>query len=211
MSYWCRIGFKEVSSSDELLNEIQKMKNDMQKRAKEIVSKNLTFCYDYARTGDTAARRFAIEVWLQRLLRIRLLYWADFHLLGYCSEGEFEGFEFIEFQNSCDQDYEFESYPTQIAYFQNKIKEYKELSPKEVAERIRNFCDLDEDDEDQNEYTRRWALYLTIEKELGICRFLREESSSTGDTPFMRFNIAAIDDYELLRLTSSVLTKLDRN
>lgn len=210
MSYWCKINFKEVASADDFLQEVEKMKKAMWEQRMRIISDNLVFCKAGNFGDNTSAKSLSVEAWLQRLMRIRLMYWSHLNLFGYCSVGKFDGFESVEFQNSCDQDYEYIDYPKNIRYFKEKVEEFKTLPFNEVQSRMKDLVvDYDVDDRSvSHDYDRRWALYLTIEKELGICQFLYEKS---GDTPFMRFDVGMdMDDCELYRLTSSVLAKLDR-
>lgn len=212
MSYWCKINFKEVDSADELLKEVEKMRKAMWEQRMQIISDNLVYCEAAMQnfSDNQNARRLSVEVWLRKILRIRLIYWSHLNLMGYCNEGKFDGFECIEFQNSCDQDYEYSYYPKNIRYFKEKVEEFKALPFEEIQNRMKTiYEDYDADDRSvPQDYDRRWALYQTIEKDLSIQRFLYGKSS---DTPFMRFDVGAdTDDCELFRLTGSVLAKLDR-
>lgn len=210
MSYWCKINFKEVASADELLKEVERMKKAMYEQRMQIISDCLVCCNAGHFGDDTVAKVLSIKVWLLQIMKIRLIYWPHLNLFGYCSEGKFDGFKSVEFQNSCDQDYEYRYYPKNIRYFKEKVEEFKTLPFEEVQNRLKDLLmDYDADDRSvSHDYDRRWALYRTIEKELGIRQFLREESS---DTPFMRFDVGMeMDNYELSNLARSTLTMLDR-
>lgn len=174
-----------------------------------IISDCLVCCNAGHFGDDIAAKVLSIKVWLLRIMKIRLIYWPHLNLFGYCSEGKFDGFESVEFQNSHDQDYESGIYPKNIRYFKEKVEEFKTLPFEEVQNRLKDLLvDYDVDDRVSHDYDRRWALYRTIEKELGIRQFLREESS---DTPFMRFDVGMdMDDCELSNLARNALAMLDR-
>lgn len=133
MSYSIDLAFKEVKDGDEVFQIIQKVKKIVLEHSEEIIKNNVAFSpfgarYRY-KEGITENELIdKTEEWLQRLFTYKFIYFPERGLLAcVATEKEFLGEVFTNFtffQNSCDQDYEYETW--------KGIKQFEEISDKIV-------------------------------------------------------------------------------
>lgn len=206
MNYYSKIGFIKVKTPNRLLKQILKMKKEMWDQRITIINDLLEsnpYTRDKLKTYDTEE----MISWLRRVMTLRLIYWKQFKLLGYCNNGEFEGFKTVEFQNSCDQNYEYDDYPITIPFFKTRIDMVKDLSKEEVLKR-RNRDPKDViDDEGYVEYERQTYLYKVIYNDLDLESFIYPCDNTTI---FTRFDICANENNHNFReLASHILQNIE--
>lgn len=140
MSYWCQICFKQLPG-DDLYSFLQKFKAEVIAHIPEIAENNASFSplfKEHSWTDDfepSKELRKATENWAKlSLFRYRFFYSKDLHLLGmYSVDDSIHGlFDCAhEFQNSCDQDYDFDTWHG-VDFFQEVAKKWQEASDEKV-------------------------------------------------------------------------------
>lgn len=71
---------------------------------------------------DKTFSDLADKYWLYGLFNYRFVFWPKFHLLGLLGSSENTSFSrVISFQNSTDQDYDWDEWPNNIPYFKERV------------------------------------------------------------------------------------------
>lgn len=206
MGYYFQMSFAETKSTDQFLEQISEMKNEMWNQRFEII-KDLLNNNISAKEQVQQYNTETMMTWLRRVLTLRLLYWKQFNLLGYCGDGTFENFHEVTFQNSCDRDYGYDTYPSSIPFFKNKIEEITKLSDNELLKTM-NVGPGEAKRKQDKLYLRRICLYDTIYNSLGFKHFLY---SPEDNTIFQRFDICAREhDYDFAELARWTKNQISR-
>ncbi len=163
MSYYIRMRFQKVENETDALNkinEIKKLINDDMIKDTMILLKN-----DFIRC-ESFIKQFLSLNSVEKLLSLNFIYFPKIEFLGvyginYPIDLEKLGFsKEFEFQNSCDQDYEFEYWDIFKPVYGEEIKEHQEYTADKILE-IWNYCIAKEyiSNEESLNYYRRTALY----------------------------------------------------
>lgn len=165
MSYSCYVSFKQIPA-EEVYNFLLSLKEAIKRKFKDIAKDNYLFCptVRYLHTPysklKTYAERSCTENWVtQCVSKFRYFYWKEYNLLGVygvpdCIRDLFD--DTIYFQNSVDQDYEFETWD-KINVFRDVATKWKNSSEAYV----KHTANIDEDDFDV-EYHRKSCCYNEI-------------------------------------------------
>lgn len=172
MSYWCQICFKQVDGCD-VYSFLQQFKSETMLHLAEIANANAIFSPLYkAHTWEKdfeASRevREATMDWARaKLFRYRFFYDKKHRLLGvYSVDKSMHGlFDLVhEFQNSCDQNYDFDSW-NGIEHFESIATKWKNAP----ADNLKKFFegiyqdDWDSLDDENLDYWRQSAAYQEI-------------------------------------------------
>lgn len=169
--------------------------------------------------------RLADKYWLYSLFNYRFVYWEKFRLLGFVSDGNIKddwmkvfgmrGVCSVYFQNSTDQDYTMDEWPTSIPYFKKRCQKYKKLAEKDYTSVIKYLRtqgeyvyaeseDMsDEDAKDAFDYIIDTALYSHIFNELELSTWLYG-----NDSPyFERFAINGMKTSETVMDLSETVNR----
>lgn len=173
MSYRCTISFKTISS-DEIYSFFQQVKKVCIDNIESFAEKNYTFSppfknyswkpieIDY--TEEFFELKKSIETWAKNsIFKFRWFFLKDLNLLGVYTDDESLKPLFdctIHFQNSCDQDYEFEEW-NGVAAFEQIAAKYKNMSDddliKKYKEKMNDEWDGDEHTVDLQYYAKSFA------------------------------------------------------
>lgn len=195
MSYYVNIYFKKVSSFEEgvkILNDYIKECNNIE-NMKKVIDNNIEYLQQrFKKCGvdlDKICKKYLKQTYyifdpifynigtliFQSLLTFNTKYYPNFNLLTLCIEDSiditdkyFDGN--IEFQNSCDQDYDYETWNILGDYFINKAKEYEKMP---IEKLINIFGYLDEEDREQRlDYFRKVAMYDFVYNALDLDKWI---------------------------------------
>lgn len=165
MSYRCYISFKQIPANA-VYDFLLLIKQEIRHKLQDIAEDNYVFCptVRYFHTPysklKTYAERSCTENWVtQSVSKFRYFYWKEYNLLGVygvpdCIRDMFD--DTIYFQNSVDQDYEFETWD-KINVFRDVATKWKNSSEAYV----KHAANIDEDDFDV-EYHRKSCCYNEI-------------------------------------------------
>lgn len=148
MSYAFGMFFKQIKQED-LLSFIDKVQSEMRNHANEWIDYNK----DYAPSVRSVRsltnepkfiKAFMDEYWLNTLFTSRFVYWPNYDLLGvsgYKFPGEIENWfdGHFTFQNSSDQDYDYETWPAGIDLFATRINRVKNADDSNLYEYVNKF------------------------------------------------------------------------
>lgn len=211
MSYYANIYFKKVSSFEEgvkTLNDYIEEFNNIE-NMKKVIDNNMEYLqWRFKKCGinlDEICKKCLKQMYytfnqtfynigiliLQSLLTFNAKYYPDFNLLTLCIEDStniinkyFDGN--IEFQNSCDQDYDYETWNILGDYFINKAKEYEKMP---IEKLINIFGYLDEEDREQRlDYFRKVAMYDFVYNTLDLDKWIYNFKQKEGKFISLNFN-----------------------
>ena len=160
MSYHIDLSFKAVESREEAMDLGVRFSRMVAESpyADKLIHDNI--CYAIRQcSGDESGN--TMRGWLYSLFNVQLWYWPQHKLVAIIGRDwpdacmEAFGLQPHEFQNSCDQDYEFESWPD-MEFFQKEISRAKTMD-----------LDLEEYGECDEGYARRSACTETSMTPLG--------------------------------------------
>lgn len=203
MSDWIRMSFKEISK-DKLLDYCIQLGREMIGSADEIIKKNVYYIpsirLNISDVSDKEYRvnwREADRNWLYQLFSINLVYWEKYSLLGIVGtipEAVRNRLTTIEFQNSTDQNYDYDSWHG-INYFEAIVKKIMQADAKTVALYLNQGNSIDYDEEDIKkdiEYYRKTAIYDVIYKTLELHEWLWKRKGN-----FNSFCLQAINSQDV--------------
>lgn len=174
MSYRATISFK-VLKANELYQFFQELKETTNKNLKEIAEENYIFMpsnrYAHLYEGaKTVVKEDADEAWARAVFTTRFFYLAEYDLLGVFGvssvvEEIFD--DSIYFQNSCDQDYEFDEWE-KIPPFAKIAEKWKSATDEMVKIKYNKerYGEWDETENCDLDYYRRTFAYDEI---WGMC------------------------------------------
>lgn len=162
--------------------------------AEEIIKKNIYYipsirlCANVDTDLDYKANwREADRNWLYHLFSIHIVYWEKYNLLGVIGEipeNINKELVTIEFQNSTDQNYDYNEW-SGISYFENVVKRLEHADANMVSSYGYDIDDINKD----IDYFRKTAVYSTIHKELDIHNWLWKREGN-----FRTFSLQSIND-----------------
>ena len=114
MSYRFDMCFIQCKSLTDAYEKARKFTEQYYKNADEVIAQNEFYIPSRRNTlPDHIANRLN-DYWLYGLFSIRFVYWKKYKLLGISGDYPEKMMEMVDmhqyFQNSCDQDYEYESW-----------------------------------------------------------------------------------------------------
>lgn len=204
MSYYARIYFKQVESMEEAIKVLNNFIKDYSsiENMKKVLEDNRYYLYRDMYNADLKINKQ--EPWkyitllrylFQPLLVFKAMYYPQYKLLGLCFYDDstiHKHFDnFIEFQNSCDQDYEYDTWNILGDYFINKAKEFETLPVEELIKTKEYFLEDYEEDKEyflkNLDYHRRSAMYDFVWKTLDLSDWLYYKESK--DNIFIPINL----------------------
>ena len=215
MSYYARIYFKKVESMEEAISTLNNFIKDYSSidNMKKVVENNRHYLY---RDINNIGFKLSEDVWwesipllrglFQSLLVFKAMYYPQYKLLGLCfydSQGiidkYFDGL--IEFQNSCDQDYDYDTWNTLGEYFINKANEFKTMPLEGVLESNKHLS-IDVDGMDYLletlDYHRRSAMYDFVWNTLDLDDWLYTKVSKNNTFIPINLCVSLTNDNETL-------------
>lgn len=194
MSYGFDMGFAPVESELDAYRKVFAFTKVLGKKenAQAWIDEN---CYCMEGQLSRANERDAYEIlsgYLSKIFTVKFVYWPENKLLGISGRDwpdEAQAlFPFIVyFQNSTDQDYEYETWDDRIPFFAEKKAAVMALSNKEVLQQEKKWgVDID--------YHRKSLLYRKIVDELELMGWLY---GSEGNK-FTRLTLNAIETSEMM-------------
>lgn len=173
MSYSCTISFKTINA-DEIYSFFQQAKKACIDNIESFAQENYAFSPPFKRcswkpieidyTEEFCELEESIETWAKNsIFKFRWFYLKDLNLLGVYTDDKSLKPLFdctIYFQNSCDQDYEFEEW-NGVAAFEQIADKYKNMSDADLAkkykEKMSDEWDADEHTVDLQYYAKSFA------------------------------------------------------
>jgi len=174
MSYRATISFKTLKPN-EIYPFFQKLKDTASRCLKEIAEYEYLYLpsirYEHLYNGARdVVKQDADEAWARGVFTTRFFYLAEHELLGVFGlpsevQGVFD--DSIYFQNSCDQDYNFEEW-VKIPPFAKIAEKWRTATDDEVKAKYaaKRLVEWDEDDDPDLDYYRRTFAYDDI---WGMC------------------------------------------
>lgn len=212
MSYYFQMAFANAKTEVEAYSIAHSFVNGISlEQMKAYIDDNFLFVpsvkYSMGKKlKDKTFSDLADKYWLYGLFNYRFVFWPKFHLLGLLGSSESTSFgRVISFQNSTDQDYDWDEWPNNIPYFKERVFATKQALKNGNA----NFFgeDNDEFDEDTDiEYRLKSELYRKIFDELCLNDWLYGKDNKV----FRRFCINGITSSEMLLKLHLILVEQKR-
>ena len=198
MSYSFGMYFKQLNKEDNIVSILELISKRLYENRGEYIEENRSFIPSFKGLIMDESKKEADEYWLFSLFNISCVYWKEYNLLGVC------GYDYeclvdifpthIEFQNSCDQDYDYEDWGNLIDIFNQKRDFVKNCNVDDILKILNkksNYYSKEEILEDL-EYFKRTALYEEIFSLLDLNNWLYDNSSNK----FNRLYVNALNSYE---------------
>ena len=156
MSYWCKIGFKQVNPED-VDSVLREFKKYTLSKLEGIAKQE----WMWVPSIRNLFKDQLDEAWAMNIFSYRYFYKDDTKVLGIfsipdCVEDFFDNVH--DFQNSTDQDYDFDSWKG-LKWFEDTVDVYEDAS-------VEFLKSLDKDIEIQSDsdidYYRKWFIYKDI-------------------------------------------------
>ena len=144
------------------------------------------------------------DLWLEQVMRMNFVWWPEYKLLALAGSGYSKSVtdlfkSSVYFQNSCDQDYPFDTWKGLRRPFDDIVKVCQDGSAEKVAKYMqmgRNFpMEYAPDTEDGirfDDHYRRWAAYNGVFETLRLGKWLHGQS----DDAFVRFALTPLNSSE---------------
>lgn len=192
MSYGFNMGFIAVMDKLEAFEKCQDFANSL---VKPEVAKSFIIDNEYflrRRIGDcndgklNIEQNFALRGALWELFTVHAVFWGrgQYSLLGILGDSwpeELQGkFHTTQcFQNSCDQDYDFESWNERIPLFKYLKEQVMEASDEKIVQQYKKSNSFDEDETELSiDYIRKVLLYERIFTMLDLDSFLYKDTGT---------------------------------
>ena len=191
MSYSFMMSFCEVKNKAEAFDKaLAYIKQYQTHKGMSALINNRTFpLLQQARTNS-----FAYDQALYAAFTFRFVYFPKHYILGLV--GDFNDFSAtsVYFQNSTDQDYDYEEW-NGISLFEKLAEEAKQFSPDQIAQ---YFPEASNKEIQENlEYWRRSCLYQIIYEELHLGKWLyRDYKENEQDDTIVTFDLFALNSAE---------------
>lgn len=216
MSYGFGMFFKQVNSKKEAFEYAMKFTENVKKNAKERILNAKYYIPSLRDFGNSTDE--TDKYWLYSCFTNNFTYWEKYNILGVLEQNFPEESKkmfptLVYFQNSTDQNYEYECWGAEIYFFQEVIKRINRMSYKELFQYMIDECGYDKtfyhEEEIKNSYNYylKSIVYETIFKSLDLDVWMDDESKSEK---FIRFNLCAInggDEFFKLHTMLKVLKK----
>lgn len=215
MSYGFNMYFKQVKSKEDAFDFAMKVMKSLKENAEEAI-RNYRFSIPSHR--GISENRIADDYWLYYIFTKNFTYWEDKNLVGMFSDrlpletvGLFDNE--VHFQNSTDQNYDYEDWGENIHYFNQVVKSVQNMNEEDILKITikRWHYDEDEIEEIREEikgnplYYYQSAVYHIIFDELDLDLWMDDEKESDK---FIRFSFCAInggDEYFKLQMIMKVI------
>ena len=209
MSYSFGMLFKQVENRYDAINFALDFVKTCDNNAEKMIDLEKYYIPTYSEhiIGKEAYQFNAVDrYWLYEIFNIRFIFWEKYNILGivgttYPEECLEKIDANIYFQNSSDQNYEFEEWGTNILLFNELVSKYKEETAENLLKENNNY-DLEEIKNDID-YFRKDCLYSAIMKILDLDSWLYKKE---GD--FELFNFNAINGMDKLMKYSTITRKI---
>lgn len=201
MSYAFGMFFKQIKQED-LLSFIDKVQTEMRNHAEEWIDYNKYYApsvrlFTLHSDEFKFAKAYLNEYWLNTVFTSRFVYWPDYNLLGvsgYKLPGEIENWfdGHFSFQNSSDQDYDYDQWPTGIDHFTARIDRVKNADDGRLFEYVDGLMgeySIEEIKADP-EYFKKVCIYDMIYEDLQLNDWLYNRDNPA----FYQFSINAINN-----------------
>lgn len=207
MSYSFGMYFKQVGDRADAFDFALKVSKLHYKNAKQVIHTERYYIPSIHTICDN--RITADRCWLNEIFSLRFVYWEKYGLLG------LSGFDYpddvekmfdchIHFQNSCDQDYSFDTWSPKIDLFQENLPKYVSMSEADLMDKIDKDLDYTEEEiKDMADYYRRSAFYTFVYDELHLNNWLWDHE----DDFFLRFSFNSLDSIEKKNLAYRFVMK----
>lgn len=194
MSYYLKVNFISNVKQDEVYDyirkEIEYQKENMQKKIDKNIE-NVIMHFDIPDIKEIRKFYTKFGFILQSNFIFEVIYYPKYNLLGFI--GDVENGNKIEFQNSTDQNYDFDYYKG-IDYIQDIVDKYKHISEKEL---LKIYIEDNKNSNDYNfEYDRRTYCYKEIMERLDIESYLYKIEDFIKKHKFLRINVIETRDDE---------------
>lgn len=202
MSYSFTMSFCEVKNKTEAFDKaLAYIKQYQTHKGMSALINNRTF--PLLTTQAARNNSFAYDQALYVTFTFRFVYFPKHKILGLV--GEFDDFSAtsVYFQNSTDQDYDYEEW-NGISLFEKLAKEVKQFSPDQI---VRFFPELPDAEIRENlEYWRRTCLYQMIYEGLHLNKWLyRDYKENAQDDTFITFDLFALNSPEKFANAGAIL------
>ena len=178
MSYYiCMSVIPKVVEQSDIVPVALEFCKDMlrQENIEQIVRDNIGWLPNYEKLlGEDELTIWSLSAsdrdWLEGLFNYTFVYYKKYKLL--CVIGDYTGYKYIVFQNSCDQDEKFDTWEALYAddpcrnIFKGLVD--KTVSDENIEDIRKYFVDTDWGEDTDEEYYKRWYVYKKIEDSLCI-------------------------------------------
>lgn len=202
MSYWCEICFKEIAG-DDVYAFLQKLKAEAIAHIPEIAENNASFSPLFKKHSwesdfepSRELREATIDWAKSNVFRYRFFYDKEHHLLGVysiddCMHSLFDCVH--EFQNSCDQNYNFDTW-NGVGCFEEVARKWQEASDEKVKVWHKEHFEVewDSDRESRLDYYRQSAAYHEIWENF--------EHTLEDDSSVVYFSLFGFYDFEAMAM-----------
>lgn len=198
MSYSFEMSFRQCESFDEAMRVAIRFTKSCKDNYEEML--NLHKYYIPSHRSDKYDKEHD-NYWLYDLFNIQFVWWQEWNLLAVIGtvypKESMQQFPFtVYFQNSTDQDYDFDNWSDKITVFQKTKaailqKSLEEIYQKYVIEKERDWIELEELNQNP-EYYQKSLLYDEIFEKLDLNSWLYGRESSV----YERITLNAIDSAE---------------
>lgn len=216
MSYYVRFNFIENVEVNDVLPTISKFKKFFNDNAEQIVKKRFDkrpsvydeWGYEYfSEFIKNTKLKNLNKAWLRQLFGVTFIYYPALKLLAFYTEADDEfDCRYIEFQNSCDQDYPLDYY-TGISFAEKMYQEVFNGDKCKSKDWFDYICDRSFDDDDELDYIKRNFVYDNIEKLLDIEKLLYHPSEDFDDENHYLIDVNKVGEIRLVEL-NKYLNKL---
>lgn len=141
----------------------------------------------------------ADRYWLENLFKFRFLYWPKYRLLGLVGSNRIDDPAFpmsIYFQNSTDQNYDFQEWlEGNIPFFKEHVETITNMPQSKLFDICKDYLDEDTDlsNPEIELYMRQSLLYQRIFSALELQSWLYADDSKK-DVPYIQFALSGIQD-----------------
>lgn len=141
----------------------------------------------------------ADRYWLETLFKFRFLYWPKYRLLGLVGSNRIDDPAFpmsIYFQNSTDQNYDFQEWlEGNIPFFKEHVETITNIPQSKLFDICKDYLDEDTDlsNPEIELYMRQSLLYQRIFSALELQSWLYADDSKK-DVPYIQFALSGIQD-----------------
>ena len=196
MSYYCSVSFKKLKPQ-EIQPFFTSFKKEIIAHLDEIAEANYTYCPffdEFEKIELTKEVREKMDSWAAKVFRHKFYFELDGTLLCVfgppkCTEHLFDAT--IAFQNSCDQDYDFDTW-NGIPEFESIVKKWELCSDEDVAkEMAKRDYDLDSVNYD---YYRRSFCYESI-FDTYVAKYLYDDYLSMHLSVFGRYDLLTVRSF----------------
>lgn len=225
MSYGFNMFFKQVESKTEAFEFGIKIMNNLKENAEEYIRNYKYHIPSHRDFLDVATNpnsyKQADEYWLYMMFVNNFIYWEEEKLVGMFGErlpketaALFD--TEVYFQDSTDQNYDYETWGDKISYFKEIINRVQSMKNESLLEVMKQRWHYDEDEVDEIQemreriekdslYYRQSAVYEIIFDELDLGTWMDDGRESDK---FTRFNLCSInggDEYFKLKTILKVI------